>query len=377
MRLSHRPVTCVERGKARPVSYYAGWERLAKSFYRGEENLLGKDRVTIRDVAARARVSHQTVSRVINDSARVRPETRERVMSAIADLGYHPNALARSMARGRSHTLACIAPNLTDYTFASLISGAEIEARRHGYFWLSASAPDSETFAELVTELVTSRRAEGLMVVNPYADDRYHHLPHDFPLAFAGARPREGDTNSVSLDDVCAAYEATKHLLNLGHRRIGMVTGPLAEDAGQDRCQGYEQALREANIEPAAELIIEGNWLAQSGYDAFMQLVHAGELPSAIFAHNDLMAAGILRAARDLGLEVPADLSVIGVDDIPLAEFFEPPLTTIDQDFHFIGREAARLLIRSIEQPDAPRRHLRMPVELVVRRSTAVYDSKN
>jgi LacI family repressor for deo operon, udp, cdd, tsx, nupC, and nupG len=281
------------------------------------------------------------------------------------------------MARGRSHTVACIAPNLTDYTFASLISGAEIEARQQGYFWLSASAPDSATFAELVTELVTSRRVEGLMVINPYADDRQHHLPHGFPLAFAGARPREGETNSVALDDVSAAYEATKYLLDLGHRQIGMVTGPLAEDAGQDRCQGYEQALQEAQIRPAAELIIEGNWLARSGYDALMYLAQAGEIPTAIFAQNDLMAAGVLRAARDLGLEVPAHLSVIGVDDIPLAPFFEPPLTTVHQDFHFIGREAARLLIRSIGHPDAPRCQLRMPVELVVRRSATAYHAKN
>jgi DNA-binding LacI/PurR family transcriptional regulator len=176
---------------------------------------------------------------------------------------------------------------------------------------------------------------------------------------------------------VSAAYEATKYLLDLGHRQIGMVTGPLAEDAGQDRCQGYEQALQEAQIRPAAELIIEGNWLARSGYDALMYLAQAGEIPTAIFAQNDLMAAGVLRAARDLGLEVPAHLSVIGVDDIPLAPFLEPPLTTVHQDFHFIGREAARLLIRSIEHPDAPRRQLRMPVELVVRRSATAYHAKN
>ena len=337
---------------------------------------MGKDRVTIRDVAAHAGVSHQTVSRVINDSERVLPETRARVMDAIDELGYHPNALARSMARGRSHTVACIAPNLTDYTFASLISGAEIEARRQGYFWLSASAADAETFAELVTELVTSRRVEGLMVINPYADDRQHHLPQDFPLAFAGARPREGETNSVALDDEGAAYQATKHLLDLGHRRIGMITGPLTEDAGQDRCEGYERALQELGVIQAADLIIEGNWLARSGYDALMQLAQAGDMPGAIFAQNDLMAAGALRAARDLGLEVPADLSVIGVDDIPLAAYFEPPLTTLRQDFHLIGREAARLLLRSIKQPEAPRRQVRMPVELVTRRSTAVYDKK-
>ena len=338
---------------------------------------MGNSRVTIRDVAARAGVSHQTVSRVINDNERVSPETRAKVMSAIAEMDYYPNALARSMARGRSHTLACIAPNLTDYTFASVISGAEIEARKQGYFWLSASAADSATFAELVAELVTSRRVEGLMVINPYADDRQYHLPQKFPLSFAGARPREGEIDSVAVDDVGAAYEAAKHLQALGHRQIGMVTGPMTEDTVQDRCLGYEQALREAQITPAVEMIIEGNWLAQSGYDALMQLAQAGNIPSAIFAQNDLMAAGVLRAAKDLGLEVPADLSVIGVDDIPLAAFFEPPLTTFRQDFHLIGREAARLLIRSIEQPETPRRQRRMPIELVVRRSTAICDVNN
>ena len=266
---------------------------------------MAKERVTIRDVAALAGVSHQTVSRVINDNERVLPETRSRVLEAIAELDYHPNAMARSMAEGRSRTLACISPNLTDYTFASLISGAEIEARKQGYFWLSASAADSETFAELVSELVTSRRVEGLMVINPYADDRQHHLPLDFPLAFAGARPRDREANSVALDDVNAAYVATYHLLGLDHRQIGMITGPMSEDAAQDRCRGYERALRESDIVPARELIIEGDWLARSGYDSLMHLAQAGQLPAAIFAQNDLMAAGVLSAAKNLGLQVP------------------------------------------------------------------------
>lgn len=335
---------------------------------------MSKERVTIRDVAARAGVSHQTVSRVINDSKRVLPETRARVQEAITELDYHPNAMARSMAQGRSRTLACISPNLTDFTFASLISGAEIEARRQGYFWLSASAADAATFADLVTQLVTTRRVEGLMVINPYADDRQHHLPEDFPLAFAGARPREGETNSVALDDIEAAYEATRHLIDLGHRSIGMITGPLREDAAQDRYLGYQQALEETGIIPTHAWNIEGDWLPRSGYDALIHLALASHLPSAIFAQNDLMAAGVLRAARDLGLEVPADLSVIGVDDIPLAPFLSPPLTTMRQDFQLIGREAARLLIHSVKQAEAPRHQLRLPVALVIRRSTAVHN---
>ena len=338
---------------------------------------MAKDRVTIRDVAAHAGVSHQTVSRVINDSEQVLPQTRERVMAAIDELGYHPNALARSMARGTSHTIACLSPNLTDFTFASLINGAETEARKHNYFWLSSSVPDVTSFVNLVNDLVTSRRVDGLLIINPYADDRHTKLPDDFPVAFVGARPREGETNSVALEDDVVGYEATRHLLGLGHRDIAMITGPMREDATQDRCMGYEKALQEAGIEPAAQQVIEGDWSAQSGHDALMQMVTAGTLPSAIFSQNDLMAAGVLRATRDLGLEIPHDLSVIGVDDIPLADFLEPPLTTFRQDFQLIGREAARLLIQSIDQTDASSRQMRLPAELIVRRSTAEVNPDN
>jgi len=338
---------------------------------------MARQRITIRDVAVRAGVSHQTVSRVINQSEQVRPATRERVEQAIAELGYRPNAIARHMARGHTSTLACIAPNLTDYTFASIIDGAETDARQHDYFLLSASARDEKTFICLMEDLVDSRRVEGLMVINPYADRRYMHLPLDFPTVFAGARPREGEINSIALDDEIVGYEATRHLLDLQHRDIAMITGPMSEDATQDRCQGYERALREAGIEPEPHLVIEGDWSARSGYDALMQLATEDGLRVAIFAQNDLMAAGVLRATKDLGLEVPHNLSVIGVDDIPLSAFLDPPLTTFRQDFQLIGREAASLLIQRINQPDAHSRQLRLPAELIVRRSTAVFEPKS
>ncbi|MCA9971636.1 MAG: LacI family DNA-binding transcriptional regulator [Anaerolineales bacterium] len=329
-----------------------------------------KARVTIRDVAAQAGVSHQTVSRVINDSERVSPETRARVEAAIQALNYQPNAIAQSMAKGRTGMLACIAPNLTDYTFASLIDGAERAVRQQGYFLLSASAPDAATFAALVAELVPRRRAEGLLVINPYADGRYRHLPPNFPLVFAGARPRQNAANSVSLDDVAAGRRATEHLLGLGHRRIALITGPMAEDCSQDRLAGYEAALQAAGLAIDPGLVVEGTWQARSGYDAFMQLAQAGPLPDAIFAQNDQMAVGVLRAAADHGVNVPQALSVIGVDDVPMAAYFEPPLTTLRQDFARIGHEAARLLMNVIEQPGVPRQDMRIPAELIVRRST-------
>ena len=331
---------------------------------------MSRPRVTIRDVAAHAGVSHQTVSRVINQSERVSPETRAVVEAAIAELEYRPNAMARSMARGRSGVLACISPNLTDYTFASIIEGAEQEARKHGYFMLSASALDEDTFSALVDELVTSRRAEGIMVINPYADGRHDRLPQNYPLVFAGSRPRTEASNSVALDDEAAARIATQHLLDQGHKKIGCLTGPMVEDCSQDRYTGYTAVLASAGIPYEESLVIEGDWSAQSGYDALMSLAQDGRLPSALFAQNDQMAVGALRAARDLGLQLPTQLSIIGIDDIPLAAYFSPPLTTLKQDFVALGREAVGLLIQAIEQPEAPHQHLRLNAELIVRRST-------
>ncbi len=331
---------------------------------------MNQTRVTIRDVAAHAGVSHQTVSRVINQKERVSPETKAIVEAAIKELGYRPNAMARSMARGRSGILACISPNLTDYTFASIIEGAEREARKHGYFLLSASAPDEETFVALIDELVTSRRAEGIMIINPYADSRHALIPSNYPIVFAGARPRTEAANSVALDDEEVGRIATQHLLDLGHQQIGCLTGPMTEDCSQDRCAGYEKSLSEAGIPYNDTLVIEGDWSAQSGYDALMSLAQDGRLPTAIFVQNDQMAVGALRAARDLGLNLPSQLSIIGIDDIPLAAYFAPPLTTLKQDFVTLGSKAAGLLMQVIEHPDTPPQHLKLPAQLILRRST-------
>jgi len=332
---------------------------------------MARSRVTIRDVAAHAGVSHQTVSRVINDSERVLPETRERVEKAIAELGYRPNAIARSMAKGKSSTLACIAPNLTNITFASIIDGAEWQARQEGYYLLSASAPDEQTFSALIDELASSRRTEGIIVMNPYQDSRHRYLSNAFPTVFAGARPRPGINNSVALNDFAVAYQATQHIINLGHQRIAMITGPMVEDCCQDRRDGYLKALQDANISPCSALQVESNWSPQSGYDSFMSLLAKGEHPTAVFAHNDHIAVGVIKAAKEAGVSVPEQLSVIGVDDIPLASFISPPLTTLRQDFAAMGQEAVKLLMQAIREPNAPKQNHVLPADLILRESTA------
>lgn len=327
--------------------------------------------VTIRDVAEYAGVSHQTVSRVINNSERVSPETRAAVERAIKTLGYTPNAIARSMAMGRTSTLACISPNLTDFTFASIIEGAEAESRKHGYYLVSSSASTENEFSQLIEELFTSGRAEGLFVINPYADGRHALVPPGTPTVFVGTHPRDVcEVSSVALDDVNIAREATQHLIELGHRRIAMITGPLVEDCSQDRSTGFEKALEKSGIQPIEKFVITGDWSATSGYEAFQELFSSPTPPTAIFAQNDRMAVGALRAARERDIPVPEKLSVIGVDDMPLSSYFDPPLTTMRQEPIKIGQEAARLLINALTEEEASPQHKLLQAQLIKRKST-------
>lgn len=328
------------------------------------------NRPTIRDVAQEAGVSRQTVSRVINGDVRVAAATREQVEAVIARLGFRPSSIARSMALGRTHTLACLSPNLTDFTFASIIEGAEAEARQHGYYLLSSSAPESADFAALMEQLVNQRRVDGVMVINPYIDDRFRYLPTEVPGLLIGARSRDPRWASIALDEQTAGRLAVQHLLDQGHGRIAIIHGPLAEDCCQDRNAGYRLALQAAGLPVDPALILSGDWSATSGYAAVRDLVQRGVSFTAVFAQNDRMAVGAIRALREAGRRVPEDVSVIGFDDIPLASYFDPPLTTMRQDMPAIGRAAAQQLIDRLEHPERPPAHVPCPVELVVRQST-------
>jgi DNA-binding LacI/PurR family transcriptional regulator len=326
---------------------------------------------TLRDVAALVGVSHQTVSRVINNRPEVTPETRAKVEAAIAQLGFRPHAIARSMAQGRTCTLACLVPNLTDFTYASNMEGAESVARTHGYYLLCAPFADRLQFDALIDELVAYRRVDGLIVISPYLDERRVDLPDGIPAVLMGGRPRDGAQHMVLLDNRDGGRQATRHLLALGHRRIGQILGPQAEDCVQERDLGFQDALAAAGIQPDPSLTVEGDWSATSGYDLLKLLAARQPDLTAIFAHNDRMAVGAIRAAHDLGIRVPQDLAVVGFDDMPLASYFDPPLTTMRQDTFAIGRACANLLIETLNNPAIGPQQVRLATELVVRQSTA------
>lgn len=332
---------------------------------------MSKANPTIRDVARLAGVSHQTVSRVINDKECVLPETRMKVEAAIAELGFRPSAIARSMADGSTRTFACISPNLTDFTFCSLIDSAETYAREHGYFLISASAPDAESFAVLIEQLISSRRAEGLLVINPYADERHRSLPGDVPVVLLGARPRSKGLTSVALDDVHGGVIAAQHLISLGHQKIAVISGPREEDCAQDRLSGCKKAMEEAGLEFDERRVYAGDWSASSG-QAGVDHFRAHDVDfTALFVQNDRMAVGAIDQLQKSGLNVPQDVSVVGFDDMPLASYFNPPLTTIRQDISTLGREASRLLIEAREGKSRAHQQLLFTPELVLRNSTS------
>lgn len=330
-----------------------------------------RKRVTIRDVAKSAGVSHQTVSRVINGRDDVSPETRDLVKKTIKSLGYLPNASARSLAAGRTNTLACIAPNLVDFTFAALIEGAELMARQHGYFLMAASAPDAKDFRKVLNQLYESSRIDGVLVINPFIDERTVYLPKDFPTVFIGDVSKNEEIGWVALDDVKAGYMAAKHLLDLGHRDILCITGLQNEACTKDRNQGIFQAFAEYGVPLDSEKIINGDWAATSAYQAVESALKNNMKFTAVLAENDRMAIGAMRAFRDAGFSVPDQYSVIGIDDMPLASYFDPPLTTIQQNVTEIGKEAAEMLIQKIAQPELKGQSSRFSVQLIQRKSTA------
>jgi LacI family transcriptional regulator, repressor for deo operon, udp, cdd, tsx, nupC, and nupG len=330
-----------------------------------------KSHNTIRQVAARAGVSHQTVSRVLNEPDRVTPATRARVQAAIEALGYQPSAIARYMATGHTKTLGCISPNLTDYTYSRIIEGIETEARRLGYIVITASAPDKEAFQTLIQQLIGGRLIEGLLVLNAYEHPDLRSDELGVPIVGISPHPLSTTLCSIDLDNLAVGALATQHLLDLGHRRIAHLTGPIDKIFACQRLQGYQAALAAAGIAYQPDLVRHGDWSATSGYYQMQELLAANIVCSAVFAQNDRLAIGAQRALREAGLRVPQQVSVIGVDDIPLASYFDPPLTTVRQDMTAMGTKAAQMLLDAINHPDQPPSHSLFPGQLVLRASTA------
>jgi DNA-binding LacI/PurR family transcriptional regulator len=323
------------------------------------------------DVGRLAGVSHQTVSRVINGSRHVRPETRERVLAAMQELGYRPNSVARALVTGRSKTLGVVSFDTTLYGPASTLFGIERAAHEAGYFIIVASlkALDRSSVADAV-ERLRRHGVDGILVIAPHqeAADALLHAPSDVPLVAVEAGPAE-IVPVVAVDQVAGAVSATRHLLDLGHETVWHIAGPPDFLESRQRVEGWRATLRAAGAEPPPPLA--GDWSARAGYDLGRRL-STNPAVTAIFVANDQMALGVLRAMHEAGREIPREVSVVGFDDIPESPYFMPPLTTVRQDFGEMGSRSLRLLLRTIEAGRrVPSGSLVQP-ELIVRASTTV-----
>jgi DNA-binding LacI/PurR family transcriptional regulator len=322
------------------------------------------------DVGRLAGVSHQTVSRVINGSPHVRPETRARVLAAMEELGYRPNPVARALVTGRSRMLGVVSFDTTLYGPASTLFGIERAAHEAGYFIIVASleALNRSSVADAV-ERLRRQGVDGILVIAPHAEagEALLHAPSDVPLVAAEAGPEHG-APVAAVDQVAGAVSATRHLLELGHRTVWHISGPPDFIEAGQRQEGRRATLEAAGAEVPEPLA--GDWSPGTGYELGRRLSADPEV-TALFVANDQMALGVLRAMHEVGREVPRDLSVVGFDDIPEAAYFLPPLTTVRQDFIEMGRRSLRMLLRTIETGRRGSQESLVPPELIVRGSTA------
>jgi LacI family repressor for deo operon, udp, cdd, tsx, nupC, and nupG len=336
--------------------------------------MVGQSVVTITRVAQEAGVSTQTVSRVINHRPDVAADTRERVQQVIARLGYQPNAIARSLVSRRTRTLGLITADFSDYFFTQVIAGAEVEARKHGYFFMLGSTERNIQDEPEYIRLLTEHHVEGILFARPSTEPSNRHLSdlvqQGVPVVTTAYYLPGQPLTVVDVDNLNGARQATGCLVEGGHRQIAMITGTAGWKSVADRSTGFLETLQAANIPADPALHVEGDWSYESGYHA-MQALMAGQRPfTAVFAQNDRMAIGAIRALREKGRSVPEDVSVVGYDDIPVAAYSEPPLTTVRQPMREVGETATRLLIEAIAQSNGGgSREVLLKTELVRRES--------
>lgn len=327
---------------------------------------------TIKDVAREAKVSIATVSRVFNSSGSVSEETRQRIRVVAERLRYMPHHGARSLITRRTHLLGVILPEVYGEFFSELIRGIDLSARKHGlHILVSGSHGNSDEAAAAIR--VMQGRVDGLLAMLPTVDAQFlsTSLPSSMPVVLMNTPQSGQHDSSVLIDNFGGAGELVRHLVGKGYRRIAFVAGPDSNFDARERLRGYATTL--ASLVPDAERqVIEGDFTEESGYQAGKRIAAMARRPDAIFAANDSMAIGCLFALREAGLKVPTDIALAGFDDIPIARFVNPPLTTVRVRIAELGELALRRLVHAISHPDsrAEPAHL-VPCELVVRESCA------
>ena len=328
---------------------------------------------TIKDVAAIAGISYTTVSHVVNRTRPVSDEVRKKVEAAIAQLDYVPSAVARSLKAKSTATIGLLIPNGINPYFAELARGIEDYCERNGYCVILCNSDDNLEKQRSYLRVLLEKRVDGLIVSSVGGDDSLVHslLAVRTPMVIVDRDLEHVAADLVRIDHELGAYLATSHLLQLGHQHIACISGPAETSVARMRLAGYHRAMQEANLDVPPSWIVESDFTGPSGYRAARQLLGQNR-PTAIFAANDMVGIGVLRAAAELNVRVPAELSVIGFDDIQMSQYVYPALTTVGQSILQLGEQAAQVLLRRISaQSHAPVEQFIVAPSIVLRESTA------
>jgi len=329
-------------------------------------------RATLDDVAQCAGVSYQTVSRVVNGHPSVAVVTRSRVLAAIDELGYRPNRAARSLATRRSNTIGIVGFDTRYYGPAQMLVNIESVLKREGY-GLAFTSIDDGTVAAVQRAIseISNQDLDGVVMIAPLAGvdvESIADLFGDMPFVMIDVKPGEA-VHSVAIDQAHGVRAVVQHLVALGHRNVCEISGPLRWNDARERHETLRSTLAAAGIEPGPS--IESDWTAAGGFAAAQRLLATRAPCTALVVGNDQMALGAIRALRDAGIRVPEDVSVTGFDDIPEAAYFDPPLTTVRQDFEALGQQCVEYLTNVIKAPQTPRHQRVLYPTFVVRSSTA------
>ncbi|WP_341502702.1 substrate-binding domain-containing protein [Gallaecimonas sp. GXIMD4217] len=327
---------------------------------------------TIKDVANKAGVSISTVSHVLNKTRFVAEATREKVYAAIKELNYAPSAVARSLKINATKTIGMLVTTSSNPFFAEVVRGAEETCADKGYTLILCNSLGDEQRQQDSFRMLVEKRVDGILVMcSEDASTLYEQLAlhPELPQVVMEWGDTRGDVYPIQDNAEQGGYLAARHLIDKGHTRLGCITGPMDKLTSQERLNGFRRALSEAGLAENPDWIIEGDFEPEGGFAAMEQLLRQGERPSGLFVFSDPMALGAICAANDAGVRVPDDLSIVGYDDVPMAQFFSPPLTTIHQPKFRLGQKAADILLAKVAKQTPATQSLVVHPELIERKS--------
>jgi len=330
-------------------------------------------RTTIHDVARKANVSVATVSRVLNSPSLVKEVTRNRVLKAMKDTHYVYNALAGGLSARKTTILGVIVPTITNAVFATVTKGIQDYARQQGYSIILGNTDYSEENERDLIHLLQEKRADGVILNGPWRDTPIVPLMKEtrLPFVITWQTVEDKDVSFVAFDNFKSACRIVEHLIGLGHRRIGMIAGRFSvSERARMRWEGYRKCLADHHISYDPQLVLEKGYTFADGKEAMARLFQLSSPPTAVFCGNDILAIGAIVCAKEKGIQVPRDLSVVGFDDAEISAYYDPPLTTMAVPAYEMGQLAAKVLIENIQGESKPPRQYMLETKLIIRGST-------